>query len=372
MIDSSAPMERQTSRRPKLLPLLEAIAAERREIPLRTFDAAQIRWIISCGLGPACFHACEKGAENPLSPHWNPLKAADLTARVIAGDHADALGEIIDAAGGRIGPITLLKGISVADEYYPEHHLRPMRDMDLFVARDDLAATETLLRDLGYRQERSPACDISETHHHLVPFFHAEKRVWIEVHHRLLSDKNRASRDRIFGLDQIMGQLRPSAFQGRSVCRLTSELELIYLAAHWAQDFKAIGGMIAAIDLIHLLKRRGATLRWDTMFQWLHGSVAAGYLFLLMSYLQRRGLIAVDEQVLREFRRGQRFAGELSLTAAHALIDRYMLDGRDFGPVLSQRNLAVAWSTLTLPLRSSCKLLLMPLNLCLPDAWRVR
>ena len=365
-------MEGQTALRPKLLPLLQAIAAERREMPLRAFDAAQIHWIISSGLGPACFHVCKEGAENCLSPHWNSLKAADLTARVIAGDHADALTEIIDAGRGRIGQITLLKGISAADEYYPELHLRPMRDMDIFVARGDLAAMETLLRDLGYRQEDFPTSGISETHHHLRPFFHPERHVWIEVHHGLLSNKNRASRDRVFSLDQVMSQLRPSAFQGASVCRLTPELELIYLAAHWAQDFKAIGGMIAAIDSIHLLKRRGDALRWEVMFEWLHGSVAAGYLFLLMSYLQRRGLIAVDEHVLREFRRVHRFTGELTLTAAHALIDRYMLDGRDFGPVLSHRNLAVAWTTLTLPLRSSCKLLLMPLNLCLPDAWRVR
>ena len=360
------------SPRPKLRALMETLARGRQDLSLRAFDASQIRWMIQSGLGPACFHAAKQNPENLISAHWSSLKAADLTARMIAADHADALREIIDAAEGYVSGLTLLKGISLASEYYPEFHLRPMRDMDVLVPGEHLARMETLLHDLGYKPQRGDPSGFYKTHHHLMPFFHEEKRVWVEVHHHLLSDKNRASRDSVFDLANVMAQIRRSTFDGRTVHRLSAEFHSVYVAAHWAQDFKAVGGMIAALDLMHLLNRTAGTLCWDTIFTWVQDSTAATYLFLLVSYLDRLRLISLPDEVLQRLFRIQRFFGKLSLKTAHFMMDRYMLDGKDFGAVLTRRNLSVAWNTLMLPVRSPCKLLLMPVNLSMPSHFRIQ
>jgi hypothetical protein len=44
-------------------------------------------------------------------------------------------------------------------------------------------------------------------------------------------------------------------------------------------------------------------------------------------------------QVLRELFMAQPSFGKLNLKAAHAIIDRYYVAGREFGPLLSERNI---------------------------------
>ena len=268
--------------RPCLLSLLEALSTGRRDLSLRDFNDVQIDWAIQSGLGPVCFRAVKDNPESLTSSRWPSLKAADLTARMIAAEHLEAMQDIIDASRGHVPHLTLLKGISICEEHYPEVHLRPMRDIDFLVPEESLASMQTLLEQLGYEPKSTGPHALYDTHHHLVPFFNRERHVWVEVHRRLFSVKNRARHDRIFDLQTVRAQVRPSRFQGQDVDRLSAELQVVYLAAHWAQDFKAIGGIIAVMDLMLLLRDRGDGLCWETIFEWLKDSTAAMYLYLLL------------------------------------------------------------------------------------------
>jgi hypothetical protein len=50
------------------------------------------------------------------------------------------------------------------------------------------------------------------------------------------------------------------------------------LAWHWAQAFKPVGGAIALVDAIYLLKRARDALRWEPILDWVDGCAAASYL----------------------------------------------------------------------------------------------
>lgn len=354
----------------KLLPLLDAIAKGRTDLSLGGFDDGQIAWIVQSGLGAACFHAAKENPENLLSHHWPTLTSAEMTARFIAAEHREAVTEIIDAGRVCIPELILLKGISLADETYPQFHWRPMRDIDLLVRSESLARMEKLLRQLGYRQTSELGRRAYESHHHTMPFFHAQRGVWVEVHHHLISSRNRACQDRLFELAHVFGQVRKSRFNGRDVYRLSPELQLAYLAVHWAQDFKEIGGMIAALDLIFLLRRKGPALYWEHLLAWVHRSSTAVSLYLLLSYLDSRRLITLPQGILHSLSAGQRVFGGWTLAAAHKIIDRYLLDGAGFGVFLSRRTLRVTWDTLALPMPAACKVLLMPVQLCMPSPLR--
>lgn len=355
----------------KLLPLLQAIAKGRADFPLSGFDDAQMAWIVQSGLGPACFHAAKKNPKNFASRHWPTLTAADLTARCVAAEHGEAIGEIIDAARVCIPQLILLKGISVADEVYPQFHWRPMRDIDVLVPAESLARMERLLRELGYRQTSDVPQRVYDAHHHTMPFFHAEKQVWIEVHHHLISPRNRACQDRLFTLAHVFAEVRKSRFQGRSVHRLSPELQVAHIAVHWAQDFKEIGGMIAALDVIFLLQRSGESFRWENLLAWIERSPTAASLYLLLSYLDSRGLLALPEGILRRLGASQRVFGWYTLAAVHRIVDRYLLEGAGFNILFSRRTLRIAWDTLTLPLPASSRVLLMPIQLCMPATLRI-
>jgi len=336
-------------RGPELLSLLDAIAIDRHDLGLDAFDSRQIEWAIDTGLGPLFFRAVKDNPGNATSSHWPLLKAADLTARVISADLSDAMAEILDARRGREFHLTLLKGISLSEECYPEPHLRPMRDLDFLVASDALPQVDILLRRLGYEQPCESDAQTYENHHHLAPYFNAEKNVWVELHRGLFSAKKRASSVAVFRPKNILSQLRPSTFRQRDVYRLSYELEVVYLACHWAQDFKTLGGMTAMVDMIHLLKRAPVRLDWERIIDWVRGSVAASYLYLLLSYVNRYGLVTLDPAVLRELFVSQPSLGKCSLKLAHGIINRYLVQGRGFGRILSKRNIAVLWKALALP-----------------------
>jgi hypothetical protein len=291
------------------------------------------------------------------------LRGADLTARMLTAEHCEALSEILDACRGHVDPVVLLKGISIAEQYYPAPHLRPMRDIDVLVTEAALPTMDALLLKLGYTQPLKRPRQAGTRPHHSSPFFHPRRGVWLEVHWRLFSSLSVFEMDKVFLLDHVTSQLRPSTFQGRPVTRLSAELQLVYLAAHWQRDYNLVnvlGAMNALVDIIYLLGNTTNALHWEQILQWLHGSAAALPLYLLLTYLQRSHLIEVDASVLRELARRQRSLGNATLALLHTLLDRYVVDGRAPGLILSARTLAILWQSLLLPGPPWRNLLLFP------------
>jgi hypothetical protein len=360
-----------SSKRPQLISALEAVSSGRADLPLDEFDASAVAWAIQSGLGPLLYRAVYQNPQSSISSHWSSLKAADLTARIVMAEHFEAVGEIIDACGGSRPRLTLLKGISISEEYYPEPHLRLMRDVDLLVEKESLSMVKTALQQLGYRQ-RSEGTTHYGTHHHAEPFFHEEKQVWVEVHHALFSHHRRAASAWVFSPQNIAAQLRPSQFQGREIRRLSLELQLVYLAAHWAQDFARVGGLVALADTIYLLKYAGDELSWEWILSAVYRSVPATYLYLLLSYMERYDLVKIAPEIMRELSLSQRSFGNLGLKTIHNMIDHYFVTPTKFGPILSERTVAIVWKTLILPGPIVPKLMLIPLNLSLPQYCRIQ
>jgi hypothetical protein len=332
---------------------------------LAAFDDAQIRWAIETGLGPLLVYATTADPQASTSPLWPFLQGADLLARMLTDEQFDAVSEILDACEARVPALTLLKGISIADQHYPVPHLRPMRDIDILVDEAALPIIESLLCALGYRQQSTNPPSFYDTHHHRMPFVHPQRGVWVEVHRGLFPAHSRVGTDRIFGLEHLDSQLRPSTFRGRPVTRLSDALQIVYIASHWALDFQPIGGIIAMLDLIYLLKHSKEAVCWEHMLDWLHGSVAATPLYLLLTYLDTYQLIDIAPEILHELSVRQRSFGSLNLHIMHRLIDRYSVDGHPFGRVYSGHHLNILWETLLLPGPPLGNLLQVPRNLLL-------
>ena len=65
--------------------------------------------------------------------------------------------------------------------------------------------------------------------------------------------------------------------------RLSTELQIVYNASHWALELKRVGGFLALLDIVYLLKRGKGNIRWETIFNWVRGSVAGAHLYLVLS-----------------------------------------------------------------------------------------
>jgi hypothetical protein len=350
--------------RPGLIRLVRASARGERDLRIQAFDEDTIRWAIETGLAPLLVRATADDPDAVTSPLWPLLQGANLTARLLSALQMDAMAEIIDACRGEVPPLVLLKGISMCEHDYPEPHLRPMRDLDFLVEDDWTVRVEAILTRLGYvhRSERSDA--FYATHHHVAPFFHADTGIWVDVHRALFGPRSELGADGVFTLQTLKAELRPSRFRGRVVRRLSDDLQLVHVACHWAHGLRVVGGMIAMADISYLLNST-PSLRWGQILRWMDGSAASRHLCLLLTYLDKRGLIDVEPDIIRRLYLRQSSFDRFTMALGHLLLDRYVVGGHDFGAVMSEMNFQRLWRIAVLRKRPSR-------NFGLRSAWRLR
>lgn len=355
-----------------LVRLLDAAGHDRPDMTLADFSADQIGWAVKTGLGPWLRRCTSRDPAAASSPFWALVQAADVTARIIMAEQLDAMEELVEACARHARPVTLLKGISLCEQYYPEPHLRVMGDIDILVdGEDDIASVQAQLLRLGYRAESDYPPEFYATHHHVRPLFHPRRRVWIEIHRGLFPTSSRVGADPVFSLDNVRAEIRPSTFRGTPVNRLSDELQLIYLASHWAFGLKHARGIVGMLDVVRLLANAPA-LRWERILEGLQHSTAATYVSLLLTYVHRRRLADIDADILREVLRRQRSFGRAGLSALHAVIDRYVVDGREFSRLMRERNFGVIWQALLSPGPPSRNLLTLFWNLLPSRTWLAR
>jgi hypothetical protein len=330
-----------------LMPLLEAAAHGCSALPLVTLEAAQVRWALETGLGPLLWHTTHAAPESATSPFWPLVQGTHLAARSLAAEQNAALAELLEACRGRVPPVTLLKGMSIGEQYYPAPHLRLMRDLDILVDEAALPTVEALLSALGYRQQSSLSPAFFTTHHHSMPFRHPTHGLWMEVHRGLFPPASRLGRDRLFRRETVQQQQQPSTFHGLAVFRLSPELQLVYIAAHWAMGFQPIGGLVALLDATYLLRRTAGALDWGRLLAWLEGSAAAAPLYLLLTSLDASHLVALPPEFLPQLRTRQHALSPTRLALAHGLVNRYFVAGHPPGRILSTYGW-ILWQTLLL------------------------
>jgi Uncharacterised nucleotidyltransferase len=347
--------------RASLIRVLQAAARRRTDLPLAPLEAAGVRWLIETGLGPLLWYTTHAAPETVASPHWPLVHGTHLAARLLTAEQFAAMEELLEACRNRVPPLTLLKGISIGEQYYPAPHLRLMRDLDVLADDAALPAVEAILATLGYRQQSQRPPTFYATHHHSMPFVHPTRGLWVEVHRGLFPPASALGADRLFSQEVLKQQRQPSVFQGHEVFRLSPELQLVYLAAHWALAFQRIGGLIALLDAIYLLQRTAGVLDWGRLLTWLQGSAAADPLYLLLTYLDAAHLVDLAPEVLRDLGARHHALSQTALAIGHWLVDRYLVAGHPMGQILSDYRLEVLWQTLLLaPGAPGGKLLRVP------------
>jgi Uncharacterised nucleotidyltransferase len=337
--------------------LLKLASLKPAVISLDDLSSQQIGWALDSGLGPLMHHLAESIPAFKDSVHWPLIQGTALAARILSEDHLETMAKIIDAFQSRQRTLTLLKGISFCELYYPRPYLRPMNDIDFLVEEADVPFAESVLLELGFRQEpRYPSHHKSSPeffrkHHHTMPFCHAVNGVWVEVHRGLFSGQSPMSSERCFVPESVMKERQSAKFQGRNTSRLSDELQVLHTAAHWAEEFKVMGGVIGLLDMIFLLGYGMDTLNWDRVFSWTPQTSTSLRLCLVLTYLEQNDLVDFSPEVSRELsKQVQKTIGKMKLKLLVRMIDRYLVDEK--GARLQEfqlRTLSEFWRSLLQP-----------------------
>lgn len=350
-----------------LLSVLRHAASGKNELDPTLLDASMIQWAVRAGFAPLiCYLSEGRAWKAQDSTSRNPLRSADMVAKVSVGEALDALEEILSNSAEMAHEISLLKGISICQHLYPQPHLRPLGDIDLWIPKKWEPMLDSLLLKLGYRQQSNHPAEFYRSHHHGMPYFHPTRHIWVEVHTALFSNCQVAS-EPIFSSTNIASQLVPMTFRGHKTNRLSDEFEMIYLASHWALERKCfIGGAIPFVDLLYVIRKKGETLNWDQVIAAVHRSVVAIHIFLMLSFLNRHQLIRLPAGTLERLAASLQFPLGWSETILYSLIERYSMRGKEFGRMMTETNLGIAWETLLTSRPAWKNILRLPLDILMP------
>lgn len=332
---------------------------------LEEVDDLQFRWVMDAGLGPLLYRAVASHTGQTSSTRRSALLSADLTAQVKHGNLVDTAIEIVDLCNGLRVPVTLLKGISFSDQYYPSGHLRPMGDIDILVPEQAHRAVEAALLDSGYIRMAGYQAD--EHSHHGIPLRHPQRDAWVEVHRMLFSKNVNLRCNALFSASNIAAQSVVSTFHGRPVHRLTRELQLVYLASTWIRDLSRNPFhptlAIPLVDSVRLLCAAPEALDWNELLTWLDNDMARASLYLMLGYLSRHGLYRPPQEVISQLESTQDLVRGVERTIIHALVHNYLVSGKPFTRLFRAWHV---WDTLLAPGSHVGKLVLLPWNIVFP------
>jgi hypothetical protein len=333
-------------------------------------DSRQLRQVINAGLGPLLYRASQDSWVE-LPPAWrDTFHSAYLTAQVRHGNAIDSTNEIIDICAEMKVPVTLLKGISISDQYYPAAHQRPMGDIDILVSEASREKVEAALTARGYRRSE---CEMDDGSAHGVPLFHGARHVWVDVHTALFPKGSALLSDALFSPAQIELQSVASTFHGRPVLRLTNELQLVYIASYWLRDLidnRLHPSFLPPLfDAVYLLKASGHSLDWEGMLGWLDNESAIASLYVLLACLVRSEIDGADSAILPRLASRQNIVGSAELRLILSILDNYLLADNSLSGRMGhwQRTaLLRILGTLVTPASYPAKLIRIPWNIVFP------
>jgi hypothetical protein len=327
---------------------------------------SQLQWALDAGLGPMMHRLVRESQGRVPQSLADVLLSAELTARVRHGTRVEAALDVLDICSAVGAPAILLKGISISEQCYPRPHERAMTDIDVLVPEHAGPTVESEAVKRGY--ERGPPI-MGPNSHHGEPLVHPTLRTKIEIHTALFQLDSRLRVGNLFDPDSVRRQSVPSVFHGRPVLRLSTELQLAYIASYWVNNLSdqpmQQSYLAPLLDAVTLLRTADPGIDWDRLLALLDNELAIAALDVLLSYLCRQQLVAVPDHVLLALRQRQQIVGATERGILLAMIDRYLVGGQRFGWFNSWH----LWRNLLEPGPHSKKLLTLPWRIAFPPAY---
>lgn len=292
-----------------------------------SFSDADFRWVHDAGLAPLVHKAIEDRMIAPPSLAMRrQLVVTDLVARVRHQANVEAACEVIDECHALGIRPTLLKGILVSQQFYPEAHLRPMVDVDVLVPASSYMAVEAAMVRRGYQKIDYPM------RHHGPPLYHPGRQACIELHTDLFPEDAPVRRGHVLSRENAWAHVQAASFAGRDVGGLSSEFQLVYLASSWINDLTNSGirpsFLHLLLDVIYLVKAERASIDWATLVGGIDNPMARASTFVTLDYLHRCGLANVPHETLTTLAKGQRIVGTVQLALFRWMVDQYLVAGR--------------------------------------------
>ena len=292
------------------------------------------------------------------------LKAQNLTTQFWFGMQLQSIKNIVKSLNDSNIVPCLLKGISTSTAIYAKPHYRGMRDLDILINVNEIEEAERIIAALGYEQRSTFPSEFYQSHHHTMPWQNIESEVWLEVHKQLFPISSPISKTSIFNIDAIRRELKREEFYGMQVYRINYELQIIYIAIHWAENYKQVGAMFGLLDIALIINKHRDDLDWLKIVSWANDKQVSNFVYTALSFITENHYVNKDYS--GHVNKINHTMGCGVKRIINSLIKGYFLEGKAYGRVMTLSNIEIIWTHLLAPRMSCLKLLLMPIYIVFP------
>ena len=188
----------------------------------------------------------------------------------------------------------LLKGFALAYGAYPAAVLRPLRDVDILLDRDEAAAAQdALLKESAY--DYLPKKHQGAPRHHLRQLTDLETGLTIEIHHGISASGRWAHEDRL--VRRLLSDTRTVDLLGQSVRVPLPLPNLLHLIAHSGLEHCLDNGPVTLADMHFLLAGKTREVGCDVLMHECEAIGLRNSLLLLAALARRHGATWVDGEL---------------------------------------------------------------------------
>lgn len=157
-------------------------------------------------------------------------------------------------------PVIVLKGAALAELVYQNIALRPMRDLDLLVRKEDLNAADHLLQKLGYFSNALYQTKewYRDNHHHLAPYIARDRTLVLELHHHILWPTAPVS----IPIQDLWQRARPATIASTTTLVFAPEDLLLHVCLHLSCTGEFLGKLRILCDIAETIGRYREEIVW--------------------------------------------------------------------------------------------------------------
>ena len=234
----------------------------------------------------------------PPAEIWARLEAVDTQSRIrtrMQLDDAIAILQAFQSAGIQALP---LKGAVLAPLYYVDPALRPLGDLDIYIAEEDMDSADTIMHQLGYRFYKRTAKDsvylIGDRDPH---------NAWaacnvrpVEIQHKALNEYGGIAYD----MSHILwGNTEVLPYWNEFICTVPNKISLLHhVCAHATEDWFLRRGKLMQLYDLQTLTRQFDAEDWTQFLQTLTPETCR-FIYPALVACQQHGDSVISDEVMR-------------------------------------------------------------------------
>ncbi len=208
---------------------------------------------------------------------------------------------ILEILSKNLSSVVILKGIYLAEKFYPQEILRSFSDLDLLIPENEQPKAEKLLKNQGYKGIEQWDRFFWEKPYE-IKIFQREKEPLLEIEiHNHLINKSRYRRALNLDMEEVWSQVKPTTVLGQKVYELALNHLLLYLIFHQSITHR-FDRIIWLYDLHQIITKRRESINWEEFKELTFTVKARTFVYLALSMTKRLFNTEIPQDFLKEIK----------------------------------------------------------------------